>query len=211
VPAQREKPWGTGHAVLVSREVVQEPFAVINADDYYGPHSFQIMADYFSGSSQRSDTDYAMVGFTLRKTLSEHGHVARGICSHDDQMFLNGIVERTRIEKDGRGARFLEKDGQSFGLSGDEIASMNLWGFYPSIFAPLEHQFQHFLTERGQDPKAEFFISDEVGRMITLGIARVKVLPTPDRWFGVTYREDKDIAVATIQNLIREGVYPERL
>jgi hypothetical protein len=211
MPPQREKPWGTGHAILVARDIVREPFAVINADDYYGPHSFQIMADYFCASDLRPGTDYAMVGFTLRNTLSEHGHVARGICAHDEQLFLSGIVERTKIEKVGQGARFFEKDGQAQPLTGDEIASMNLWGFYPSIFAPLETQFRRFLAQCGQDPKAEFFISDEVGSMIASQIARVKVLPTPDCWFGVTYREDKEIAVAAIQKLISEGIYPERL
>jgi hypothetical protein len=212
VPPNREKPWGTGHAVLVARETIDGPFVVINADDYYGANSFKIIADYFSANESRRDgDDYAMVGYTLRNTLSEHGYVARGVCSHDVQMFLNRIVERTKIEKDGRGARFLEKDGQTFPLTGDEIVSMNLWGFYPSIFARLQSQFMDFINRRGSDPKAEFFISDEVGTMISSGQARVRVLPTPDSWIGVTYREDKEIAAAGIQKLIQAGIYPEKL
>jgi len=211
VPQNREKPWGTGHAVLVAREIMDGPFAVINADDYYGANSFQIMANYFSSVDPRQPNDYAMVGYTLRNTLSEHGHVARGVCSHDRRMFLDKVVERTKIEKAGSGARFIEKEGQAFPLTGDEIVSMNLWGFYPVIFARLQTQFQDFLNHRGQDPKAEFFISDEVGSMIAKRMARVKVLPTPDSWFGVTYREDKEIAIAGIQRLIQEGIYPEKL
>lgn len=212
VPKNREKPWGTGHAVLVARETMEGPFAVINADDYYGANSFKIIADYFSAhDSLRNRDDYSMVGYTLRNTLSEHGYVARGVCSHDAQMFLNQIVERTKIEKDGKAARFIEKEGQAFPLTGDEIVSMNLWGFYPSIFALLQSQFKDFLEWRGQDPKTEFFISDEVGTMISSRQARVKVLPTPDSWFGVTYREDKEIAVAAIQKLIQAGIYPEKL
>jgi UTP-glucose-1-phosphate uridylyltransferase len=212
VPEHREKPWGTGHAVLVAHAIIDGPFAVINADDYYGDNSFKIVADYFSAIDPTPNgAEYSMVGYTLRNTLSEHGYVARGVCSHDARMFLNQIVERTKIEKNGHGARFVEKDGQSFPLTGDEIVSMNLWGFYPSIFARLQRQFMDFLNRRGQDPKAEFFISDEVGTMISSEQARVKVLPTPDSWFGVTYREDKEIAVAGIQKLIQAGIYPEKL
>ncbi len=212
VPENREKPWGTGHAVLVARETMDGPFTVINADDYYGANSFQIIADFFSSNgSLRNSDDYSMVGYTLRNTLSEHGYVARGVCSHDAQMFLNKIVERTKIEKNGQGARFIEKEGQAFPLTGDEIVSMNLWGFYPSIFDRLQSQFKDFLGRRGQDPKAEFFISDEVGTLLSNRQARVKVLPTPDSWFGVTYREDKEIAIAGIQKLIQAGIYPEKL
>jgi UTP-glucose-1-phosphate uridylyltransferase len=211
IPAGREKPWGTAHAVLVAKELVNGPFAVINADDYYGANSFQIMADYFSSNAPSNDNDYAMVGYILRNTLSEHGHVARGVCTNNAQLFLNHIVERTKIEKDGDAARFIEKDGRAFPLTGDEIVSMNLWGFYPNIFQRLQTQFNDFLRTKAADLKVEFFISDEVGAMIRNGAARVKVLPTPDSWFGVTYREDKEVAVAGIRNLIQAGIYPEKL
>ena len=210
LPANREKPWGTGHAILVGREQVREPFAVINADDFYGPHSFLIIADYLSDVT-RPDDEYAMVGFVLRNTLSEHGHVCRGVCATDEQGYLQSVVERVKIRKTPPGAVYPGPDGQDLPLTGDEIASMNLWGFRPGVFDHLQTQFDAFVQENATDPKAEFYIPTVVDRLITAGQARVKVLTTPDSWFGVTYREDREIAMASIRQRIADGIYPERL
>lgn len=211
LPPDREKPWGTGHAILLAKDVINESFAAINADDYYGPSSFKMMADYLSADELQNTGDYAMVGYILRKTLSEYGHVSRGVCECDGRMFLKKVVECTRVEKAGQGVRYFDEAGNEQTLSGDEVVSMNFWGFSLSIFDQLESQFTNFLNERGTDGKAEFFIPTVVDELIESGEARVKVLPTADSWFGVTYRQDKAIAAAKISKLIEKGVYPERL
>lgn len=211
LPADREKPWGTGHAILVARYVIDEPFAVINADDYYGASSFKIMADFLAGSNQNHSAQYSMIGYVLRNTLSEYGTVARGVCECDDNMFLKKVTERVKIEKLGRGARYYDTDGNSFDLSGNEVVSMNLWGFGVSIFDHLERDFKIFLKEQSNNLKAELFIPSVVDELVNSGQVRVKVLPTHDSWFGVTYRRDKEIAEASIRKLIDKGVYPKKL
>ena len=210
VPANREKPWGTGHAILVGKDVIDEPFAVINADDYYGIDSFKVMSKFLSGA-EVSPADYAMVGFTLRNTLSEHGTVARGVCHCDENMLLRDVVETTAIARDGDGARYVGDDGVEHVLTGDEVVSMNLWGFHQSIFEHLSSQFSDFLRDRANDPKAEIFIPTVVDSLIKSEQVSVKVLPTHDSWFGVTYRQDREIAERSIAALIEEGVYPQRL
>ncbi len=211
LPADREKPWGTGHAILVARDKIREPFAVINADDYYGPNSYQIMSDYLASLEPEAEDEYCMVGFTLRNTLTEHGDVCRGICDVDATGAMRAVVERVGIEKIGAGGRYKDDNGVEHLLTGDEIASMNLWGFQPSIFDHLGTQFARFLEERGQELKSEFFIPTVVDRLVDTGQARVQVLNTSDSWFGVTYRPDRDIAEACIRRLIDAGDYPERL
>jgi len=211
VPVDREKPWGTGHAILVAKDVIDEPFVVINADDYYGPHAFKELKDYLTQSAVSSDDDYAMVGYILRNTLSESGHVARGVCQLNDGMLLKKVTERTYIEKFETSARYLDEAGKYYPLSGDEIVSMNLWGFQPSIFDYLQEQFNEFLKTSGKKPKSEFYIPTVVDNLIHSGKARVKVLLSHDTWFGVTYSKDKDIAIASIKRLIEQGVYPEKL
>lgn len=210
LPAGREKPWGTGHAVLVGQDVVDGPFAVINADDYYGIDSFKVMADFLSGP-EVSPTDYSMVGFELRNTLSEYGDVARGVCHCDEKMYLRDVVERIGVEKHGDGARFFDEDGAECLLSGDEVVSMNLWGFHQSMFGHLSAAFREFLQERGQEQKSEMFIPFVVDDLVKSGRVSVRVLPTHDTWFGVTYREDREIAQRCIAKLIDEGIYPEKL
>ena len=210
VPAERNKPWGTGHAVLATSEAVDEPFAVINADDYYGRSSFAAMSRHLAQQPNDSE-DHAMVGFTLRNTLSEHGSVARGVCKADESMFLTEIVELTKIFKEDMGGYYLDESGTRHDLTGDEIVSMNLWGFAPSIFGHLQRGFERFLKERGNDLKAEFFISSHVDDVLRDGQARVKILPTHENWFGLTYKEDKEPASAQISALIKAGIYPERL
>lgn len=210
LPPDRKKPWGTAHAVGVGRDVIDEPFAVINADDYYGVDSFKMMADFLSGP-EISPTDYAMVGFKLRNTLSEYGTVARGICHCDDNLFLRDIVERTKVQKRGNGACYFDEDGTEHALTGDEVVSMNLWGFHPSFFEHLKAGFGRFLREQGTEPKSEYFITIPVSDLVGSGQVKVKVLPTHDNWFGVTYRQDKEIAQRCILTLIEAGTYPNKL
>ena len=208
--APRTKPWGTGHAVLAARSELAGSFAMINADDFYGRHSFQILGDYLRSSSPAS-AHFAMVGFPLRQTLSEHGHVARGICFCDAEDHLLGVEERTRIEKKGEGAVFFDASQRAQEMTGDELASMNLWGFTQVLFPELERQFNEFVAANASNPKAEFYIPSVVDRMIKTGLAQVKCLRTSSAWFGVTYREDKPRVMSSIRELIQRGEYPEAL
>jgi dTDP-glucose pyrophosphorylase len=207
VPAIRKKPWGTAHAVLVAAPVIQEPFAAINADDFYGAESFRLLGQHL----QSTGSDYAMVGFVLRNTLSEFGSVARGVCRLSPDGFLQNVVELTRIERDGTAAKYTDSTGTVHKLAGDEVVSLNLWGFQPQIFQQLEREFVEFLKTHRDDEKAEFFISTEIDKLIARGEAKVKVLRTPDSWFGITYREDRPMVVSGIDRLVRTGVYPQRL
>jgi hypothetical protein len=207
VPANRTKPWGTGHAILMAADVIHEPFAAINADDFYGANSFRVLAEHlYSGSS-----DYAMVGFILRKTLSEFGGVARGVCSVSASGFLQTVTELTKIEMDGSGAKYTDGSGVVRPLGDNETVSMNMWGFTPALFAHLREQFAGFLKKNGQDEKSEFYIPAAVNALVSAGLARVKVLSTTDSWFGVTYREDRPRVIKNIRALIARGDYPEKL
>jgi UTP-glucose-1-phosphate uridylyltransferase len=210
VPPDRKKPWGTGHAVLACRDVVKAPFAVINADDFYGRRSYEALGAFLNGVKADS-SDYSMVGFTLRNTLSEHGHVARGVCEVDAKGRLTRVVERTHIEKFGAGARIIEADGAHHDLTGDEVVSMNMWGLTPSLFNHLGREFNAFLKANAANPKAEFFLPTVVDGLIHAGNATAKVLSTPELWFGVTYPQDKAIVVEGIRALVAEGIYPEKL
>lgn len=203
VAAGRQKPWGTGEAILVAEPHIQEPFAVINADDFYGARSFQLLADHLRAAGP----DFAMVGFVLRNTLSEHGHVSRGVCTTDPAGYLTSIVEHTHITANGHGAQCA--DGTR--LSGDELVSMNMWGFTPGLFPHLHRLFTEFVAQHQTDPKAEFYIPTVINHLIVTGQARVKVLRTPDRWFGVTYQQDKPAIAAAIRQLIARGEYPSTL
>jgi dTDP-glucose pyrophosphorylase len=210
VPSERKKPWGTAHAIRACRHVVKEPFAVINADDFYGAESFRMLGEALQHTDPDS-TNFNMVGFVLRNTLTEHGSVARGICQTDAGGMLTNVVERTKIEKLGTGAFFTDDSGHVVEFSGDELVSMNMWGFTPAIFEALEHYFITFLKNRGLDSKAEYFIPTVVDAMIRNGEAQVKVLRTPAHWFGVTYPQDKPLVVKGIRSLIDQGRYPVRL
>lgn len=210
VPPQRTKPWGTGHAILLAEPAINAPFVAINADDFYGAAAFQMLSDYLSALPPLNASDYAMVGYVLRNTLSEYGSVARGICQLDGD-YLRSVVELTRIEKDGQAARYTDDTGQVHPLSGDEIVSLNIWGFTPSIFGYLRELFIQFLQEHGHTEKAEFYIPTVVGTLVAQGRVRVKMLPSQDPWFGVTYREDKPYVTKNIQDLIAQNVYPEKL
>ncbi len=209
VPADRKKPWGTGHAVLACRHIVKTPFAVINADDFYGRRSYGALGAFLQGVAPESGA-YSMVGFTLRNTLSEHGHVARGVCEVDAKGLLTRVVERTHIEKTDTGARFADGNGWR-SLTGDEVVSMNMWGLTPSLFGTLQGEFSLFLQKHATDPKAEFFLPTVVDGLVNSGKATVKVLSTPEHWFGVTYPQDKAVVVEGIRSLVGQGVYPETL
>lgn len=207
VPPGRTKPWGTAHAVLTAASSVREPFAAINADDFYGHASFETLGRFLQSGSQ----DYAMVGFVLRNTLSEFGSVARGVCKLSPDEYLESVVELTKIEKNSAGAKHTDSAGQVYPLTGNEIVSLNMWGFRPSLFTHLQREFAVFLQREGANPKAEFFIPTVVNTLINTGETRLKVLPTSSSWFGVTYREDRPRVVASIRELIQRGDYPEKL
>lgn len=207
-PEGRQKPWGTGHAVWCAREAVREPFAVINADDFYGADSFRQLAGFLTAKTQPAATalhatTFAMVGFRLAQTLSEHGAVSRGVCATNSAGELESITERTGILPAEVGAGRVYR--------GDEIVSMNCWGFTPVVFAKLDEQWRGFLREQGRDPKAEFYLPTAVSTMIARHEAKVRVLPTDSAWFGVTYREDKPRVVAAVAELVRAGIYPAKL
>lgn len=212
VPEGREKPFGTGHAILCCKDVLDGPFAVINADDYYGKHAYQAIYEYLVNHEDDDKYRYAMVGYALKNTLTENGHVARGICRTDAQGFLEEIEERTHIEKRGEGAVFTEDDGKSWTqVSMDSTVSMNMWGFSNSILKELETGFVKFLqNELPANPlKAEYFLPTAVGGLLREGKASVQVLTSLDKWYGVTYKEDKQMVVAAIAGLKKQGLYPE--
>lgn len=207
LPAGRTKPWGTAHAVLAARAAIGGPFMVVNADDFYGTQAFARMADFLRGETG----DYAMIGYELGKTLSPHGRVARGVCEVNPDGTLRAVVEHTAIEPADGGARALEPGGGEVRFTGREPVSMNFWGFRPDLFPRLEERFARFLAERGGDPAAELYIPSVIDELIREGRARVQVLPTSDRWFGMTYPEDRDEVAARIRELVARGDYPEEL
>jgi dTDP-glucose pyrophosphorylase len=202
----RRKPWGTGHAILMAADAVNEPFGVINADDFYGAQSFRLLAAHL----QPDNPNYAMVGFVLRNTLSEFGSVARGVCQLTNGR-LESVREITNIEKYGAAARYKNGAGEFHALTGEEIVSMNMWGFNPDIFDHLRQQFLEFLKSSGADEKAEFYIPSVVNTLIHSRKKQVDVLPTRSAWFGVTYREDRPFVAEGIRQLVRNGEYPEKL
>lgn len=211
VPPDRTKPWGTGHAVLCAAPSLDRPFAVINADDFYGAESFRALARFLTQPASVNPDLFAMVGFQLDRTLSEHGTVARGLCQTDAGGYLASVEELTAIERQPGGARNKEPDGSFRNLTGREIVSMNCWGFTLGLLGALRRLFGEFLERNEADLKAEFYLPTAVNALVQKGQARVRVLPTPSPWFGVTYREDRSVVMESIQALIRAGEYPERL
>ena len=213
VPEGRVKPWGTGHAILSCIEEVDGPFTVINADDYYGVGAFQMAYDFLSKEQDEMDGyKYMMVGYRLENTLTDNGHVARGVCLTDEEGNLKGIVERTRIEKKDGGAAFTEDDGKTWTpLAMDATVSMNMWGFSKSLLKELQDRFAPFLDQNlAQNPlKCEYFLPFVVDELLTEGKASAKVFTTADKWYGVTYKEDKPVVVDAIRRMKEEGLYPE--
>ncbi len=208
-PEEREKPWGTGHAILMAKDVIREPFAAINADDFYGAQAFQAMADFFN--KQVSQNTYSMIGYLLKNTLSENGTVSRGICKADSEGNLVEITERHQIRRQGDVIVFENDDKALVEVAENTPASMNFWGFHPTIFKHLEEQFKAFLDEKMTLPKSEFYIPSVVFELIQSGEVKTKVLEADSPWFGVTYPEDKDYVVGQIAKLTQAGVYPPQL
>ena len=215
VPQGRVKPWGTCHAILAARHLIDGPFAVINADDCYGPEGFRAIYDYLRDHPDRPGCyEYSMVGYLLGNTVTEHGHVSRGVCEEDGDHFLTRVTERTHIEQDGADARYTEDGGQTWGrLSGDTLVSMNLWGFTRSFVDEAQARFPAFLDRTlSHDPlKGEYYLPSVVTQLLEEGRARVKVLRSHDRWYGVTYQEDKPLVVSAIAQKTAQGIYPDNL
>ncbi len=212
-PAGRVKPWGTGHAVLSARDLIDAPFAVINADDYYGADAFRLMYEFLSGARDKEKFDYSMVGYILENTLTENGHVARGVCQVENGR-LADVHERTHIEKHGDRSEYTEDDGKTWHeIPEGSIVSMNLWGFTPSVMTALKDEFAGFLKKAlAENPlKGEYFLPTVVNDLIKADRAEVSVFRSSDRWYGVTYREDKPVVEKAIRDMIGEGKYPEKL
>lgn len=208
-PAERVKPWGTNHAVLMGKDVIREPFLVINADDFYGRDSFAVIGRELSAATGRGN--YCMVGFRVGNTLSESGTVSRGVCTTDAEGYLTGVVERTDIaRRDGR-ICFTGDDGQMETTAETTPVSMNMWGFTPDYFEYSDDYFRHFLEKNIDNPKSEFYIPSMVNELLVTSRARVKVLDTTSQWFGVTYAEDRPSVIGKIARLVAAGEYPERL
>ena len=210
-PEGRVKPWGTNHAVLMGKDVIKEPFAVINADDFYGRDSFAVIGKYLSELADNAKNDYCMVGFRVGNTLSESGTVARGICSKDANEHLTTVVERTEIMRVDGTVSYKDEEGKWVGIEDNTPVSMNMWGFTPDYFKYSEDYFIDFLKANSEILKAEYFIPLMVNKLITEGTATVKVLDTTSKWFGVTYAADRQGVVDKIQSLIDAGEYPNKL
>lgn len=213
VPEGRVKPWGTAHAVRACRNAVNAPFCVVNADDYYGRSAFAAMYGFLAKEKPASPREYAMVGYILENTLSEQGYVARGVCEADENGHLVGIRERTHIIKSCDGPLCTEDGELYYRLPADAVVSMNLWGFTPDFLGELDTRFARFLAETvpTNPVKAEFFLPDVVGGMLREGAVRVRVLASADRWYGVTYQNDKPIVAEALRGMTARGLYPERL
>ena len=211
IPAGREKPWGTGHAILCCKDVLDGPFAVINADDFYGPTAFSAIYDYLANNEDESR--YSMIGYRVRNTVTENGSVARGVCEVENGL-LTGVTERTKIFKNGNDAKFTEDDGKTFtDLPGDTIVSMNLWGFTAKMIRELDERFPAFLDNAiATNPlKGEYFLPSVVNDQLVAGTATVRVLPCEETWYGVTYREDLDSVKSAIDGMKKKGIYEENL
>lgn len=213
VPKDREKPWGTGHAILSCKDKIDGPFAVINADDYYGQDAYKIMYDFLSNNAQ-NENQYCMVGYSLENTVTEHGSVARGVCIVDDNNQLQGIHERTQIEKREQGLAYTEDNGNTWiSLPANSIVSMNMWGFSKQFLEELEDTFPRFLAKHlpSNPLKCEYFLPTVVDKLIQNKKVNVEVLLSHSKWYGVTYKEDKQFVVEAIQNMKEKGIYPNNL
>ncbi len=206
---ERQKPWGTAHAVLVAKSAIDRPFAVINADDYYGISAFKSMAEFLA--EKCSPTKYAMIGYVLKNTLSDHGSVNRGVCEMDEHYLLTDVVERLKIERIDGVPQYLGQDGNRYPLDENSLVSMNFFGFHPNIFEAMREQFIEFVAENNDKPKAEFFIPLVVNRLIKNDKIKMQVLPSDELWYGVTYQEDKIPVQNAFSKLVKEGKYPPAL
>lgn len=213
VPEGREKPWGTNHAVMMAKDLIREPFCVINCDDFYNRDSFMVIGKFLADLPDNSTNTYAMVGFRVGNTLSENGTVARGVCSKDANDLLTTVVERTEIMRVDGKVSYKDENGEWVAIEDNTPVSMNMWGFTPDYFAHSDAYFKQFLSDpkNQANPKAEFFIPLMVNELVNNGTSTVKVLDTTSKWFGVTYSADRQATVDRIQALVNEGVYPNKL
>jgi NDP-sugar pyrophosphorylase family protein len=210
-PAERQKPWGTAHAVLAARNAMRAPFLVVNADDFYGRNAFQQLATWASQPAAEAVPSYAMVAFRLANTLSEHGSVARGICRVSGTGRLETVREWVSLRRENEGIFGTDEVGGIHAFRGEEPVSMNCWGFHPSLFPELADRFASFLAVHGNDPKAEFFLPQVIDTLLKEGKCSIQVLESPDRWFGVTYQQDKAMVEAELLSLVGAGAYPRDL
>ena len=210
---KRSKPWGTAHALLACKDVVKNPFVVINADDFYGKAAYKQLAEFLKEKTIDNKNEYAMVGFAIKNTITDHGYVSRGICEVDDNGYLSDIVERLRIEKDGEGAKFTEDDGATWtSLDPNTPVSMNMWGLTPHFFKEIEDYFPIFAENNKNNlEKAEFYIPTAIDHVIKNNAGSVKVLKSIDKWYGVTYKEDKAKVQEAISKMVDEGKYKRNL
>ena len=211
MPVKRTKPWGTGHAVLMVEDKIKGPFAVINADDFYGRSAFLFLVRYYDNWSPDYENDYCMVGYEIGKTLSEHGAVSRGVCKADRFHNLVEVIEQRHIEKKPLGIAFKNETGVFQKLADDTMVSMNFWGFAPSFFRYLKLGFKDFITEHGTNPEAEFYIPTMVNTLVKSKRASVKILNCKEQWIGMTYKQDKKQVIAKIRELVDKKIYPENL
>jgi UTP-glucose-1-phosphate uridylyltransferase len=208
---ERTKPWGTAHAVLMAKDIIHEPFAVINGDDFYGAEAFKTMADYLESLTTDQQTQYALVGYQVGNTMSENGSVSRGVCEADAGRNLVSVTERTNIQYSEGRIAFQDKDGSFVFLDPETLVSMNFWGFTPEYFRQTESMFSDFVKANSDSLKAEFYIPTAIDKLINTNTASVKVLRSDARWFGVTYKEDKPLVIEKLAQLIRAGIYPAQL
>jgi len=211
VPENRQKPWGTGHAILTAAPFIHEPFSVVNADDFYGRSALEAIFSFLTSIEDSERGEYCLIGYLLKNTLSEYGSVARGICSQNSLGYLESLVETLGIHREGNRILYRDGNGRLQFLDGNTLVSMNIWGFTTSYFGHLESDFRSFLEQRGRDPKAEFYLTTVIDRVIRTGLERVKVLSTDRQWFGVTFREDRPMVERNIRKLVSHGEYPEDL
>ena len=210
-PADRTKPWGTAHALWVCRDVVKEPFVVINADDFYGKEAYQVLAEHLKQNPQHDSSSYAMCGYRLENTLSEHGTVTRGICTINKEVYLKSVDEQFNIGRDESGKIVSYMENENIILNPDETVSMNIWAFNPSIFQLIEEYFVKFLEKQIHTPKSELVTPQLVDRMIKEGKGKIKVMQSPAQWFGVTYAEDKPMVMQKLKELKERKEYPANL
>lgn len=209
VNPDRKKPWGTSHAILVAKDKIKEPFGVINSDDYYGVDSFRILYDFLTGD--KDEHSYCIVGYKMKNTLSDHGDVNRGVCRVSEAGLLQHIVEMHNIVKTPDGAKAPNPDGGEFFFTGNEVVSMNLWGFKPSCFNYLGSEFSNFIHQYGMELKSELDIPTSIDKFVKNGDVTIKILTTDEKWFGVTYKEDKPFVVESIKDKVAKGIYPSSL
>lgn len=210
IPTERMKPWGTGHAVLMAAEKIDQPFAVINADDFYGPKSFTLLYDHLI-SLNPENLDACLIGYRLKNTLSDHGYVSRGICTVSRDFYLQNVTERTHIYKNPDGDIYYVEDDRTFQLTGQELVSMNLLGFTPPFFKVLENGFRKFVEQNAKNPKSEYFLPNAVSSLVENYEVKIPVIETPELTYGVTYKEDKPIVKEMIRQAVQQGIYPKKL